>query len=271
MLVLSDASNKLYGLVDSKGNELTLPGDGMLMAESLADRLAVKVGDSVDVNIYAGGEPIKKSIKVAGMIKQLVGFNCFVSYDALSLYSQGTPEIATAALLKAQTGRKNYLKKDLVSDKSIDGIEDRAKMLGIFKDLFGLIYIFVGFMLAFSIVMGFGIIFNTTIINLMERRRELASLKVLGYKQREIGMTLLRENIVLGLFSLIPGIILGRYLSIALLSQMNKEVMTMDTYIGPWSYIATSFCVLFFILLAQIANNRNIKKLDMVEVLKAQE
>jgi putative ABC transport system permease protein len=150
-------------------------------------------------------------------------------------------------------------------------VEGRLNAFKSFMQFMDLMYVFVGLMITFGTIMGFAIIFNTTIINIMERRRELASLKVLGYTHREIENTILRENMLLGFIALVPGVMLGRWMSELFVRQFSNELFALEVVIYPRTYIITFLSVFVFIILAQLANKKNISGLDMVEVLKNRE
>jgi putative ABC transport system permease protein len=105
----------------------------------------------------------------------------------------------------------------------------------------------------------------------MERRRELASLKVLGYTAGEIRRTIFRENICLGLLAIPPGFLLGKIMCGALSKMFGGEMITLEVFIAPKTYLITAICGFIFIILAQWVNGKKIAGLDMVEVLKNRE
>lgn len=183
----------------------------------------------------------------------------------------GEGRFATGTFIKVEQGTDDAVTKELFKIPGVETVEGRLNAFKSFMQFMDLMYVFVGLMITFGTIMGFAIIFNTTIINIMERRRELASLKVLGYTHREIENTILRENMLLGFIALVPGVMLGRWMSELFVRQFSNELFALEVVIYPRTYIITFLSVFVFIILAQLANKKNISGLDMVEVLKNRE
>jgi putative ABC transport system permease protein len=213
---------------------------------------------------------LEKDIKVAGIVKQYAGFSCFMSINEIGdMAEEGT--YATGALINVKSGTEASVVEKLYEISGVETVEARADGYKDFLQFMNLMYTFVGFMIFFGTIMGFAIIFNTTVINIMERRRELASLKVLGYTGREVENTILRENMMIGVISLIPGAIFGRYMCDFLAQQFSNELFALEVIISLKTYTITFLSVFVFTILAQFANKKGISGLDMVEVLKNRE
>ncbi|HEY9058966.1 MAG TPA: FtsX-like permease family protein [Pseudobacteroides sp.] len=268
-LIAVQKDMKLNKLIDDNGNNMAIPDDGILVANGIAKKLSIKKGDFIKVKLYYKEAKVV-TLKVEGIIKQAIGFNCYMNIDAVTRYLSA-PKYATGLLVKTLDSNKEPLEKSLLNIPEVESVESRQKALTTVKSLIKLIYIFVGFMAVFCVIMGFSIIFITTVINLTERTRELASLKVLGYSDREIGRTIFRENIILGIIALIPGILFGITLSNLIIPELNSRLMYLESVISVRTYTVTILSVLLYISLAQLTIRKSIKNLDMVEVLKNRE
>jgi putative ABC transport system permease protein len=262
-------NNSCYRLVDEKRNPVQVPEKGILVAHVIADKLSIKPGDRITIRAYLDGVKEKK-VKVAGIVKQYAGFNCYMNLNELGAIL-GEGRFATGTFIKVEQGTDDAVTKELFKIPGVETVEGRLNAFKSFMQFMDLMYVFVGLMITFGTIMGFAIIFNTTIINIMERRRELASLKVLGYTHREIENTILRENMLLGFIALVPGVMLGRWMSELFVRQFSNELFALEVVIYPRTYIITFLSVFVFIILAQLANKKNISGLDMVEVLKNRE
>lgn len=258
-----------YRLIDGQFTPVKVPEEGMLIAHTIAEKLDIKEGDMLKVKLYLGSE-LEKDIKVAGIVKQYAGFNCYMNIRELGrLAEEG--KFATGALASVKAGKDETAIKKLYEISGIETIEKRSDVFKDFAEFLELMDTFVGFMIFFGTIMGFSIIFNTTVINIMERRRELASLKVLGYSGREVESTILRENMMIGVISIIPGVILGEFMCNFLARMFSNEIFALEVVISPKTYTIAILSVFLFALLAQYANRKNISGLDMVEVLKNRE
>lgn len=269
MLIGLTRWNTLYRLTDGNNNKVAVPAKGILIAERLAEKLRVSKGETITLTTYQG-RILEKGIKVAGIIKQYAGANCYMDLEELGgLLEEG--RFANGALLGIEKGMDRIVKKEIFKIPGVETLESRVNSYRAFLQFMEFIYTFIFLMLIFGSVMGFAIVFNTTVINIMERRRELASLKVLGYTAREIRLTIFRENICLGLLAIPPGFLLGKVMCGVLSKMFGGEMITLEVFIDPKTYLITAICGLVFIILAQWANGKKITGLDMVEVLKNRE
>lgn len=261
--------NDFYRLVDSSFTPLEAPEKGVLVSQSIAEKLNVKKGDTIKAKLYLGNI-FEKDIKVEGIVKQYVGFNCYMNIKELGrLTEQGL--FATGAVVSVKGGKEETVIKELYDINGVETVEAKDDTFKDFAQFLELMNTFIGFMIFFGTIMGFSIIFNTTVINIMERRRELASLKVLGYTGKEVENTILRENMMIGVISIVPGLILGKLMCHFLAGLFSNEIFMLEVVIGPKSYTIAILSVFLFAVLAQYANRKNISGLDMVEVLKNRE
>jgi putative ABC transport system permease protein len=269
MTVGMDPGQRLYRLIDIERRPMVLPPRGLLIAQAIAGKLKVRPGDTVLLRPYIGRAE-EREVIVSGITKEYAGFNCYMNLRELGDVI-GEGKCASGALIKVAAGRDDRIKRELFKYHGIETVEGRIHTYRSFKDMLEFTTLMFGFMIAFGSVMGFAIIFNTTVINIMERRRELASLKVLGYRRWEIERTILRENLLIGISSLIPGVLLGRFMCELFGRQFSNELFAMEVIISPKTYVTTISLVFIFLLSAQWANRKNITGLDMVEVLKNKE
>lgn len=261
--------NSFYRLINENRSPIGVPENGILIAHVLADSMSIQPGDTVIVKPYMGTVTDKK-VKVAGVVKQYAGFNCYMSLDELGALT-GEGRFATGALLTVEKEQEKAVYDDLLDIPGVETVESRMGGYRGYMQYMDLMYFFIGLMVVFGTIMGFAIIFNTTIINIMERRRELASLKVLGYTGREIENTIFRENMLLGLTAIMPGILLGRTACEQLARNFSTDLFALEVVIYPRTYIITIISTFIFIILAQWANKKKISGLDMIEVLKNRE
>ena len=261
--------NDFYRLKDERHAPVTVSGKGILVAQSIAEKLDIRKGDVVKIKLYLGNV-LEKDIKVVGIVKQYAGFNCYMNIKELGkLAEEGT--FATGALISVKAGKSEKVLDSLYEISGVQTVEARDDVYKDFEQFMELMNTFVGFMIFFGTVMGFAIVFNTTVINIMERRRELASLKVLGYTGREIEITILRENMMIAVISLLPGVVFGRLMCSFLARQFSNELFALEVIISARTLITACLSVFLFSVLAQTANKKNISGLDMVEVLKNRE
>lgn len=269
-LVGLDHRHTLTRLFNEHRRSAELPDGGILIAESIAEKLQIQVGDSVKIKFYLG-DLKEKTVPVVGLVKQYAGFNCYMNLKSLGgLLEEGT--FATGSLITIQRNMERRVIRKLYEMPGVETVEGRLKAYDSFMELMEFNNYFFGMMLFFGALMGFSIIFNTTVINIMERRREMASLRVLGYSPQELERNIFRENLMMALVSLGPGLLLGRFLSGVLAKQFSTDhLFAFEIIIYPKTYLISIALVLVFMVLAQAANRKQVFNLDMVEVLKNRE
>jgi len=124
---------------------------------------------------------------------------------------------------------------------------------------------------AFSVIVSFGVIYNGARIALSERSRSLATLRVLGFTRREVTTILLAELGFLTLLSIGPGLLLGTWMSKAILDSVNTETMRFPLVLGSRTYAAAVLTVLFSTVFSFVVVGRRIAGLDLLAVLKSAE
>ncbi|RCX20845.1 FtsX-like permease family protein [Anaerobacterium chartisolvens] len=237
----------------------------------VAKKLDIKVGDTVIIETpFDKVRKAKNRLIVTGIVKKYMGNNCYLPITSMGdILKEGV--YATGAVVKSDTGMFEKAKRELLKIRGIKMLQSRIEEYENSLQMFDIVYLFVAIMIIFGSIMGFASIFNSTVINIMERRRELASLKVLGYTKAEIEKLLMRESVILGVISLAPGAILGRLLCELFAEQFSTDVLVIPAIVKISTYIISFISIFVFIILAQKANEKNIFGLDIVEVLKNKE
>ncbi|HEX9062942.1 MAG TPA: FtsX-like permease family protein [Clostridia bacterium] len=269
MIVGLTENHSLLKMIDVKRKPIELPESGILVSHVIADNLMIKPGDVVTVKTYLG-DIKKKKVYVAGIVKKYLEYSCYMNLkEATGLLNEG--EIVNGALIEVDSKYKNEVEDKLKKRPEFSTVEGRLTVLESFKGFLDFSNLFIAFMMLLGLIMGFAIVFNATVINIMERVREFASLKVLGFTKWEIHSNILRENLLLGLAAFLPGAILGRLMCEVFGKLYTTKLNTIEVFVYPRSYFICFLLVIAFILLAQFTNRKQISGLDMVEVLKNRE
>ena len=121
-----------------------------------------------------------------------------------------------------------------------------------------------------ALVLGIVVLYNLGVMSYTERYREMATLKVVGFKDGKIGRLLIGQNMLLSLLGIIAGLPLGAFTLDYLLKKMASEY-EMRMYIGPVTYIVSIALTFGVSLLVSLMVARKNKKIDMVEALKGAE
>ena len=120
-------------------------------------------------------------------------------------------------------------------------------------------------------VLAFIVLYNLTNININERIREIASLKVLGFYDKEVSMYVFRETVILTLLGTAAGMVLGRYLIDFVVRTAEIDMVMFGRTVHPESYILSAVITLIFAVIVMLFMHRRLKNVNMVEALKSVE
>ena len=246
---------------------VTLPDDGAVITEKMASLLGVEVGDTITLD----GES-RVTITVADITEHYVQHYIYVS-DAYYETLFGEAPTANAVLVDfpVEESGAGELESQLVS---LDGVSSLT-LLSDTADTFSssmesvdyavILIIFCAAALAFVVLM------NLTNINITERLRELATLKVLGFYNREVSAYIYRENAILTVFGVLAGMVLGKFLHQWLILTVEVDMVMFDRVLDLSSYLWAAVLTVVFSLAVNLTARRKLRDLDMVEALKSVE
>ena len=127
------------------------------------------------------------------------------------------------------------------------------------------------FLIVFSGVIAFSIIYNSTTISVMERNRELATLRVMGFTVDEVGDIVFNENYVLSSLGLILGYPFGLLICHLLIKAYETDLYRLPFYVHPRTFVLTAVYTVVFVTAANLITRQKLKRLDLIEVLKSRE
>lgn len=252
-----------YEFRDIKGQLVAIQQGGILLSENLAGVLKVSKGDVIQVKSYISDRD-DLLIPVAGVIKQTLGMNAYMEIEAMrNIFLE--KELITGVLINS---RDKAIYEKLLGASNVAGIMSTDDLRYIYEDYMKMIFTSIAFMLVFSGIIGFCIVYIATMVSINEREGEFSSLRVLGFTKSEIFGMIRRENNIITVAGIAVGIPLGkmfsRYSSIAFTTDIYTLDMSPGLREGVWAGVFTLVCVLF----AQLATYRKIHRLDFLQALK---
>ena len=246
---------------------VTLPDDGAVITEKMASLLGVEVGDTITLD----GES-RVTITVADITEHYVQHYIYVSDTYYETLFGEAPTANTVLVdFPVEESGAGELESQLVS---LDGVSSLT-LLSDTADTFSssmesvdyavILIIFCAAALAFVVLM------NLTNINITERLRELATLKVLGFYNREVSAYIYRENAILTVFGVLAGMVLGKFLHQWLILTVEVDMVMFDRVLDLSSYLWAAVLTVVFSLAVNLTARRKLRDLDMVEALKSVE
>lgn len=262
------AKSTLSRLIDTQGRRVEIDEHDFVLDERLAAQLGVQPGDELTLKPLMGRVPKETRVNVTKIVKQYLGMGSYMEIGALSRVLD-EPFAMNTALIQTEWRRSRELDKNLRDVAAIasvrikeDSHENLKKSLG--ESMRAVNTIILGFAAAIA----FAIIYNSTIVSLAERQRELAALRVMGYLPDEVGRLIYNENFLLSAIGFVVGIPIGIGLCGLIVMAYENDLFRLPFKIGIRAYVLTIITTFIFVTVANLAARRKIVQIDMVEALK---
>nr|WP_312579967.1 FtsX-like permease family protein [Sedimentibacter sp.] len=251
-----------YGFQDMNGNWLKVPDDGILISSNLADNLHAEEGDEILLKNFIPNKD-DSYVTVRGVIKQSLGINGYMNINYLNDKFLDR-EIINGIYLNSTDNVQDKL-KDI---KNISSIQSQADMRSAFEEFTTITAVSMGFMVIFSGLLGFIIVYSMTLMSINERTLEFSSLRVMGFSKQEIFYMLIRENMIMSFIGIIMGIPLGLWLVDYMGKSFTTDVYTMNEPVRAGSVVISIILTIVFLTLAQFMTYAKIHRLDFMQALK---
>lgn len=274
-LFISDDANidEIFGLMDVKtGEVMSWPSDGeVAISQKLADKNKVKAGD--DITLLYGDDEHEVTLKVSSVFTNYT-FHYVMMTPQTYRNAFGKPYTPETLLLATATKSRHdgYKLASYFTDnydlKTWSSTEDSRESFAKTMERMNYVVILV---IGSAAALAFIVLFNLNNINITERIREIATLKVMGFNRRETGAYVTRENIMLVLMGYAAGIPLGFLLHRFVMAQIAMDMVTYQIRIDLISYVYSLAFVLAFSTIVNLIMRAKIEKIDMAESLKSAE
>lgn len=261
---------QMYKVEDKNNKPVNLPDSGILISEKLANTLGVETNDRVNIKFFYPGKE-KKEVTVKGIVVQYLGLSTYTSMDNLnSLLGEGM--VANSAVLKLDNRNyENEVKSKLRDMAAVNSVESKTDALNALLKNMGATKSSIGVMIILSAILLIAVVYNIATINIFERQRELATLKVLGFKDSEIKKLIFNENYLITIFGIAIGLPMGKFLGASMMSASSTDSYSFPYVIEFKTYILTIVLTIAFTVLTNFILMKKIKSIDMIEVLKNRE
>ena len=266
-----DEDSKLYHLYDDRGSPVYASGNGVILSKRLSEILDVKVGDTLYVDsLFMKDTDEDKPVIVDAIVPQYLGLNAYMNKATLpSMLDQSS--FATSILLRGDETVMKRIKEDYKNSDIVFGMDEKADLLERYGEMMQMFMSMMGMLCLFGVVTGFAVIYASSIITISERKRELASMLVIGMNYKEVLSVVATEQWMLSILSIILGIPLMKGLIVGMAFEMNNDVYTMPTALGLEMITVSLLLTGLSVFIAQRAIKRKIDEINLVEALSMKE
>lgn len=257
-------------LRDLDGDTLALPEEGAMISRQLAKLFKVDQGDTLTMT-DSQGEAYE--IEVAGVFDNYLGHTLYlapayyqeltgntVKQNAYWIRAKKSEASANKELVQTLYDSGNVLNVTFMSDQL-------KKQDSMTESIGPIVFVFI----LLSAVLAFVVLYNLTNINISERQREMATIKVLGFFDNEVTMYLLRETVAFTLVGIPLGFVIGRLLTWFILTMASSETILFPVTIHWQGYLVSAILTVIFTGIVSVVTHFKLKGIHMIEALKSNE
>jgi putative ABC transport system permease protein len=262
--------SRLRRLLDPSLAPLKLPDSGLAIAEKVAEILHLARGDVVRVEVMEGRKQYL-DLPVTAIMQGYLGLSIYMSLDQLNaLMGDGIAVSGVALAIDERHEDELYSRlKDLPAVGGMSLL--RNSLIQFRKTLAENLTTMILIYTAMAMVITFGVVYNASRINLSERSRELASLRVLGFTRAEVSYILLGELALQVLIAIPPGWLMGVGLKWAINQSLDNDLFRVPFYMKADKFFYAAAVSIIAATISALIVRRRVDQLDLIEVLKTRE
>ena len=269
-IISNDKKFKDFCTLFNGNNEFDLDDSSVLISQKMATKLNKKAGDTIKIK-DANNKVIKAKIK--GVFTNYVGHHIYASE---SLYKSWNTNAKTTHiyLIKSKKTTKKFERNLGNKIMNIDGVQSvtfYSSLQKNFKDMISSISYIVVVLVISAACLAFVVLYNLSNVNISERKREIATIKVLGFTRKEVDAYINRETVLLTILGSLIGLVIGIGLHHLIMNLAEMDDIMFGRTINSISYVISFFMTIGFNAIINLCMHKKLNNIQMVESLKAVE
>ena len=260
--------NEILNLKDIKTDEdLKLEDNKIIISDKLADLTNTKVNDKLTFEDSSG---ISYEFVVSGISKNYVGHYVFMNKKT---YEDNIGKYSTnVVFVKAVNSKyEDEISNELLKNENVMTTISTESTMKIIDNMLKSLDSVVVLLIVLSACLSFVVLYNLSYINISERKREIATLKVLGFTNKEVDNYINKETIILTIIGIAFGLLFGVFLTNIIIDTVEIEAVRFIRHINVVSFIGAALITIVFTLIVNRITHYSLKKIDMIESLKSVE
>ena len=265
-----DNYNSVYNLIDYQTEEaISISNEGIIITDKAAKILGVTVGDEIT---FIDGDDVQYQFKIENIAKNHVGHYVYMSKEIYeNNFKPYKTDIVYLNTKNISDEAQNEILKNILNMDGVASVSSINALMQSVSDMLNTMNYVVLVLIVASAMLDFVVLYNLANINIAERQREIATLKVLGFHDNEVDNYINKENIIFTILGIALGLILGTFLTSAIIGSIEIDVLKFIRNIKPISYVYSAIITLLFSFIVNFIIHFVLKKIDMIESLKSVE
>ena len=264
MMVTDQDDLDPFVVLEKNGEKLSL-SNGLVLTEKLAQLAGVSLGDNFTID--------GKTFKVGAITEHYVGHFVYMNQATYEeIYGQAPKMNTYLVQLKDKSeGNTETVAGEFMDLAAVSGLVQNASTIHLFESFANSLNHTMAILVLVSVLLAIVILYNLTNINVAERIRELSTIKVLGFHNKEVTLYIYRETILLSLIGMIVGLVSGFYLHQFLIQMIAPGTFRFQPKVGWEVYLIPVLAVSVILTILGVFVNHYLRKVDMLEALKSVE
>lgn len=248
---------------------LSIQTGSCIITDKLAELENLHIGDVITVKDADNAE---YELPVSGITEYYIEHYVFIDQATYaSLGKTFTPNVIYFNADAETKDRQDQLSAQLMQSDNVINVSFITRFIDSVNDLLETLNKVIVILIVLASMLAFVVLYNLTNINIHERQREIATLKVLGFNNREVDSYIIKENIIMTVFGIVLGLIAGTYLAYLTVGTVELETMRFLRQVKWPSYCYSSGISILFTAMVSFATHFSLKKIDMIQSLKSVE
>jgi len=277
ILLVPEKAEKISGFIDLHhrvtGEHYEMDDRSAYVSEKLAEKLGLQVGDTMTLKV---DETVEYEATVGAIVENYMQYYIYMSPEAYEHIFDEEPEwnqrlINYSEGVEPDEAQEEALARDFLGLDSVISVVSSEDMRETISTMLTALDYVVVILIGAAALLAFVVLYNLNNINITERKRELATIKLLGFYPGELAAYVYRENIILTALGIIVGLFLGTWLTTYVLNTVEIDMLMFGRGIDPMSYVMASLITALFSVIVNIVMYFRLEKIDMIESLKSVE
>ncbi|MBO5069331.1 MAG: FtsX-like permease family protein [Roseburia sp.] len=237
-----------------------------VISHKIADQYGIGVGDTITLR---DDDMRTIQVEISGIFQNFVYNYVYISSDTYTDQLGEAPEYKTAYVNLEEDADGHLISTVIMNSADVASVSVSKDTMDRFSSMMKSLDLIVFVIILSAAGLAFIVLYNLTNINITERVREIATIKVLGFYEKETAAYVFRENNILAFLGAMVGLVLGYALHQFVMSQINVDMVTFDVHIKPISYVYSVIMTLLFAFLVNQTMKKKIDQVSMTESLKS--
>ena len=249
----------------------TLDGEGILLTEWMADTLGVSAGDSITMEKEDGSS--SQEVQVMGVVENYIMNYAYMSPEYYEkIYGEPAEfEVMYAEFTPEGQEREKELGSEILQQPGVYNVSYTSDTKREINDMLQALVLVIIVLIITAALLAFVVLYNLNNVNITERRRELATLKVLGFYDQEVAAYVYHENIILTLMGIVVGVGLGTLLHQYIIHTIRVDMVMFGQHVSLVSFLISAVLTAVFSAFVNFVMYFKLKEINMVESLKSVE